>query len=161
MAIYALKWSDQGGNGSVAYPDCAGDVVSNRYEADLAVTPLKGVTLAANDIIDVGIIPANATVVDVILDSDDLDTGGAPALAFDVGIMSGTPGDTVTARTCGAEFFSASTLAQAGGVARSTLKTTFRVAPVGYDRSVGIKITTAAATLATTGKLGVSVHVTG
>lgn len=161
MATYVLKWADQGGNGNVAYPDCAGDVVVNRYEADLASTPLKGVTLAVNDIIDMGIIPASSVPVDVIIDSDDLDTGGSPALAFDVGVITGTPGDAVGSRTCGAEFFSASTLAQAGGVARTSLKTAFRIAPAGFDRSIGIKITAAAATQATSGKLGVSLHVIG
>jgi hypothetical protein len=160
MTIYVLPASEQSGSISPAYPDCAGDIVQNRYEIDLAKSPLKGMALAVGDIIDVGIIPANATVVDVVLDSDSLDSNGSPTLAYDVGVMSGTPGGT-TGRTCGAEFFSGSTLSRAGGVARTALATAFRVAPAKTDVSVGVKITTAAATLPTTGKLGVSVFVKG
>lgn len=159
MAIYALKWSADAGRGNVIVPDCAGDIVRNRYELDLAGPVLKGVTLQVGDIIDLGPLPANYTVMDIFIDCDDLDSNGTPTLAFDVGIMSGTPGDTVTARTCGKEFFDASTVAQAGGVARTTLKTAFRVAPVGYDRSIGLKITAAAATQPTTGKLAVNVNI--
>ena len=160
MTIYVLPASEQNGSVSAAYPDCAGDIIVNRYELDLASGVLKGVTLGAGDIIDMGVIPANSTVVDVIIDSDDLDSNGTPTIAFDVGVMSGNPGDTGS-RTCGAEFFSASTVAQAGGVARTTLKTAFRVAPAQSDKSVGLKITTAAATQPATGKLGISVHVRG
>lgn len=159
MAIYALKWSADAGRGNVIVPDCAGDMVRNRYELDLAGSGLKGITLAVGDIIDLGPLPANYTVMDIMIDCDDLDSNVSPALAFDVGIMSGTPGDTVTARTCGAEFFAASTVAQAGGIARTTLKTAFRVAPTGADRSIGLKITTAAATQPATGKLAVNVDI--
>ena len=160
MAVYVLKWADQGGNGSVAYPDCAGDVIQNRYEADLASTPLKGVTLAIGDIIDFGLIPANSTVTDLLIDADDLDSGGSPALAYDVGVLTGTPGAT-TGRTCGTEFFAATTAGQAAGVTRMSKGTGFRVAPVGYDRSIGIKITAAAATQATTGILALALEVKG
>ena len=160
MAVYVLKWADRGGNGSVAYPDCAGDVVQNRYEADLAATPLKGVTLAVGDIIDFGLIPAFSTVTDLLIDSDDLDSNGSPTLAYDVGVLTGTPGDT-TGRTCGTEFFAATTASQAAGVTRLAKGTGFRIAPVGYDRSIGIKITTAAATQATSGLLALALNVKG
>ena len=159
MATYVLKWADAGGNGNVINPDCAGDLVVNRYVADLASTPLKGVTLAIGDIIDCGIIPAYTSVLDMIIDADDLDSNGTPTLAFDVGTITGTPGDAVSARTCGAEFFSASDIAQAGGLSRMTLKTGLRVAPVAYDRSIGIKITAAAATQATSGVVALNVLV--
>ena len=159
MAIYALKWSDDAGRGNVIVPDCAGDIVRNRYVIDLSEAPLKGVTLQADDIIDLGPLPANYTVMDIFIDSDDLDSNNTPTIAFDVGIMSGKVGDTASARTCGAEFFSGSTIAQAGGVARTTLKTAFRVVPTGADRSIGLKVTTAAATQPTSGKLAVNVDI--
>lgn len=160
MATYATKWADAGGTGNVITADCAGDVIQNVYEIDWSQAPFKGVTLALNDLVDLGPLPANHTVTDVILDSDDMDSGGSPALAFDVGIMSGTVGDTVNARTIGNEFFAASNIAQAGGIARMTKSAGMRVAPVGYDRSIGLKITAAAATQAstTTGKIRVIVE---
>jgi hypothetical protein len=160
MAVYVLKWADRGGNGSVAYPDCAGDVIQNRYEADLASTPLKGVTLGVGDIIDFGIIPANTTVTDLLIDSDDLDSNGSPTLAYDVGVLTGTPGET-TGRTCGTEFFAATNASQSAAVTRMSKGTGFRVAPVGYDRSIGIKITTAAATQPSTGTLALALNVKG
>lgn len=160
MTIYVLPAAEQSGPIPVAYPDCAGDVVVNRYEIDLGSAPLKGVTLAADDVLDIGIIPATAQVVDVVIDSDDLDTDGSPALAFDVGVLTGTPGTTGT-RTCGNEFFAASTVAQAGGVARMTKKEGFRVARANTDTSVGVKITTAADVQTSTGKIGVSVFIKG
>ena len=49
MALYILPASEQSGPVPIAYPDCAGDVVVNRYEIDLAVLPLKGKTLALNE----------------------------------------------------------------------------------------------------------------
>lgn len=160
MATIALKWAEQGGTGNVAYPDCAGDVVQNRYTADLSLAPLAGVALPANTIIDFGIIPAYSTVVDLMIVTDDLDTGVA-ALAYDVGIISGTPGDTTSVRTVGTEFFTATTASQSQQVVRMSQVTGFRVDPVGYDRSIGIKITTAAGTLATTGKLSLLLSVKG
>jgi hypothetical protein len=132
-----------------AYAGCAGTAVSQRVEYSLPTAPSE------DDIIEMGVIPAGCRVVDVILDADDLDTDASPAIALDVGIMSGDPGVDDDARTCGAEFFSASAVAQAGGVARPTLKTAFRVEPVDHDRSVGIKIGTAAATFAA-GKIGLT-----
>jgi hypothetical protein len=158
MAIYALKWAEAGGSGNVAYPDCAGDLVQNEYVVTRAEAPLKAATLAAGDIIDLGLIPGTMQVVDVTLVSDAM---GAAALTFDIGVMSGTPGDTDPARTCGKEFFDASTIAQAGGVSRMSLKTGFRVAPVPADASIGLKIVGDPAGFNTTGKLSVIVTIKG
>lgn len=133
-----------------AVPDCAGDVVVNDFTFDLA--KFGSPTLAVGDLIDLGILGAFSTVSDAILIADDLDTG-TPAIAFDVGIMSGTPGVDDNTRTVGAELFSGSTLAQAGGVARPTLATAFQIAKTDNHRSIGLKVTAAAATQTTTGKI--------
>lgn len=159
MATYVLKWSD--GSAGVAYPDCSGDLVQNRYELDLAGPVLSGINLANNDIIDMGIIPANSTPVDVWIDCDDLDSNGTPTFTFDCGIITGTPGDATGSRTVGTEFFSASTIGQTGGVARTTSKTAFRIAPSDVDRSIGIKVVAAPATEPATGKLAVNLVVKG
>ena len=161
MATIVSKWTDQSGTGGVAYSDCAGDVVENRYEIDLTRAPFKGAALAVNDIIDLGIIPATQKVVDVIIESDSLDTNASKTLAFDVGVITGTPGDSTSVRTCGSEFFAATQIARAGGVARMSQAAGFRVDRVDSDKSIGLKITTAAATLATTGKLGLIVFTKG
>lgn len=148
MALIQSKYAK--GIVSVAYPSIAGAAVAQRFSHVLAAA------LAVGDIIELAAIPAGCRVVDVIFDSDDLDTNGAPAMAFDVGIMSGGFGDENPARTCGAEFFAASNVAQAGTVARPTLKSAFRTTPSTIDRSIGIKCTTAAATFQA-GQLGLTV----
>lgn len=123
--------------------DCAGDVITNDYYVDLAAADI-----VLNNVIDLGVLPANHTVADAILIADDLDTNGAPTLALDVGVMSGVPGDTTSVRTCGNEFFAAVSTAQAGGVARMTKKEGFLVLPSAADRSIGVKFQAAAATAA-------------
>lgn len=124
----------------------AGAVVSELFEYNLTAA------LAAGDIIELAVLPTYATVVDAILITDDLDTGTA-AITLDVGIMSGEVGVLDAARTCGAEIFSASTVGQAGGVARPTLATAFRIAPTEGHRSIGVKCVTAPGTGATSGKI--------
>lgn len=153
MATYASKWSDAGGNGNTVSADCAGDLVRNVYELDMSLAPFKGVTFLLNDIIDIGPLPANHIVTDMIIDSDDMDTNGTPLLALDVGILSGTPGDTVSVRTMSNEFFAADVAARTGVISRMTKGAGFRVAPTQADRSIGVKIQAAAATQATTGKI--------
>ncbi|HRO00343.1 MAG TPA: hypothetical protein PLX43_02375 [Nitrobacter sp.] len=115
-------------------PDNAGEVVSYRAEIDLATSDLT-----LNNIIEMGPLPGDCDLVDVILDTDDLDSGTA-AITLDVGIMSGDFGVSSGSRTCGAEIFSASTVAQAGGVVRPTLATAFRIARSHVDRGIGVKI---------------------
>lgn len=117
----------------------AGESFCNDYFYDLPTA--QNVT---GDIIDLGVLPAYCTVSDAVLISDDLDSGTAALL--DVGIMSSTPGDTSSSRTCGAEIFSASNLAQAGGTARPTLASAFRIQPTEADRSIGVKINTQSGT---------------
>lgn len=123
--------------------DCAGDTIVNDYFYDI---PAAQVVL--NDIVDLGILPAYHTVSDAILVTDDIDTNGAPTIALDVGLMSGTPGDTVSARTCGNELFAADTTARTGGATRMSAKTGFLVLATETDRSIGVKIQAAAATAA-------------
>lgn len=117
-----------------------------------AVSVVRGLipvtaALAANDVGEAVRLPAGHVPVDVILDSDDLDTNGTPTLTLDVGFMSGIPGVADGSRTVGTDFLAASTAGQAGGAAaRSTLQRAFRHSPVGYDRSIGFKAAAGAAT---------------
>ncbi len=141
MAIIASKFSK--GMLPVVTGDCAGDVVVNDYFIDLTAGQI-----VLNDIVDIGILPAFHEVVDMILIPADLDSNGAPTLALDVGIMSGTPGDTVTARTCGNEFFAADTGVRTGVISRMSKPAGFYVLPTDADRSIGVKFQAAAATAA-------------
>lgn len=119
-------------------PECAGQVVANFLKYSW---PAAG--HAANDVIEMGAIPAGFRVVDMILHSDDLDTG--VGLSLNVGVMTGAWQSQDQARTAGNEFFNADTVAQAGGVSRMSLATGFNLAASGDDRSIGITVGAAAA----------------
>ena len=137
----------------VPYPSTAGQVVSKRWTYTVAGNE------AANDVIEMAQLPANMRVVDMIYDSDDLDTNAAPTIAHDVGLMSGKWGDDDAGRTCGDEFFDGDTTAQAGGVARPSQAKAFETGGADYDRSIGIKFAAAAAT-GVAGTIGLTVFVT-
>lgn len=138
------------GSKPTPYPSEAGVVVAQRFYMTVPAAA------ALNDILEVGILPAGCRPLDCVLDSDDLDSGGSPAIALDVGIMSGDVGSTDGARTCGTEFFAASQVARAGGNARPTLATAHKVAASDKERSIGVKIQAAAAT-GVAGVLGLTV----
>lgn len=118
-------------------PDKAGEVIAVRYEFAYDHS-----THSDGDIVELGILPAHMTVREIVVDADDVD--GGTDFEWDLGLMSGKPGEALdeegNARTCGAEFFSGATLGQSAGVTRPTLKTAYRVTPVAYDRSIGLKL---------------------
>lgn len=125
------------------------DVVINRKPAFAEAGPC-GVSMrslfpvraafAVGDIIEALVLPADHTVVDALIDTDDLD--GGVALAYDVGLMSGAVGLKDLNRVVGAELFSGATTGQAAGMVRATARTAFAILPAAVDRSIGIKITT-------------------
>ena len=135
-------------------PAYAGEEVSYRATYAFATGDLT-----LDQIVEFGPLPAGCTLVDAILDTDSLDSDGSPTVTIDVGVMDGDFGalldNSGDARTCGATIFSAVTTAQAGGVARPTLATAFRIAPVDTDTGIGVKIH-AAPTTAAAGTLGLT-----
>jgi hypothetical protein len=103
--------------------------------------------LALNDVVEMVILPAGYVPVDAVLACEDTDSGGSAAMTLDLGLLSGTAGAADGARTCGNEAFAASTVAQAGGIARPTKKDFALIAPTDADRGMGLKVAAAAATL--------------
>lgn len=148
MAVIQSKYA-KGVEGS-PFPGMAGGVVAKRYTHAFTANPI------ANDIIELAPLPAGTRVVDMIFDSDDLDSNATPLISFDVGLMSGEWGDEDQARTVGAQFFAALTTSRAGGVARPSIQPAFRTAPSAIDRSIGVKINAAAATFQA-GTIGLTV----
>lgn len=135
------------------YPGEAGVVVAVRGYFTVPTT------IAEGDIVELVGLPPGCDVVDAIFDSDDLDSNGAPAIVWDVGVMSGTFGDAESVRTCGDELFDGITTSQAGGVARTTEKDAFRIGSSGSARSIGAKLVTDAAT-AVAGVIGLTLFYT-
>lgn len=109
--------------------------------------------LALNDVIELAPLPAGYVPLDVTLDSEDADSNGAPAMVLDVGLLSGDFGVVDNTRTCGANFIAASTVAQAGGIARMAAIGSTRIAPTTNDRGVGVLVKAAAATLTVGAKM--------
>jgi hypothetical protein len=101
--------------------------------------------LVINDVIQMVKIPKGATVTDVTLATDDLDSNGTPAIVLEVG----DDGDTD-------RFIAASTVAQAGGVT-----TLGNIAGFGYaytaENTIDVKVPTAPATGATSGTISIAV----
>lgn len=102
------------------------------------------VTLAADDTIALCKLPAEHIPVDFMLQSADLDTHGTPTITVTVGIMNAA-GDDLVAST---NFLTASTVCQAGGVARANVVDGLQLASSNTDRVVGLKVITAGATKA-------------
>jgi hypothetical protein len=119
-------------------PAEAGQICAVRGQATLPNT------LAANDIVELVPLPPGCVPVDVIVDADDLDTNGTPTITLTAAVINAA-GDDIVANT---EFFTASTVAQAGGVARMDKKTAPRIASSTSKRNVGLKVVAAAATKA-------------
>ncbi len=131
-------------------PDSA-DIVAVRMEYSLAAA------LALNDVIYMGDLPANCIPVDFLLDSDDVDTNATPLITLGVGIINATDnGLSAAAADGGAGWLLASTIGQAGGLARPTTNVVTRLTNSETDRRVGVHVSAAPATGATTGKIGLT-----
>lgn len=139
-------------NGVYPMPTCDDAAPRNvRMEYSLAAA------LALNDVIYAGDLPADHVPVDFMLDADDLDTNGAPAIILAVGIINATDnGLSTDAADGGAVWLAGSTIGQAGGLARPTTNVITRVTPTSGSRRVGVHVSTGPATGATTGKVGLT-----
>lgn len=123
----------------LVYPETAGAVVAQKSTATVAVTH------AANDIIKLGVLPAGCAIVDCKLVTAALDTNASATLAYDCGILNSTANGLVTNTK----------LVSAGGMEVAKVQginTAEGMVNIGVDddddRTVAIKITTAAATKA-------------
>ena len=90
--------------------------------------------LGVGDLVKMMTIPAGATIVSVILDSDKLDSNASPTIKFDVG-------DATTAN----RYLAASTLPQAGGAAVANVAAAYGFQYT-VDTPLYVKCNTAAAT---------------
>lgn len=107
--------------------------------------------LVLNDIVEMGAWPAGHVLVDATFAVEDSDSNGTPLIGLDVGVMSGQYlallDEAGAARTCGAELLAASQIARTGGMAQLALAPILLAAPSSKDRSIGVKVQAAAATL--------------
>lgn len=132
--------------GERAMPEPAGsELVAVRCTAQLT-----GGIVAA-DVIPIAKIPVGAVVVDYILDNPDLDTNGAPTVAFNLGVLnaagaiSALPADGGVWRT-GATAFQAAAVTRASAASAAEQMALLRMAPAATERTVAILATANAAT---------------
>lgn len=100
--------------------------------------------LVINDTIQGPSIPANAYLLDVIIDTPDLDSNGSPAVVLEAGISGSA-----------SKFISASTVGQAGGIQKANVAGTVGYSPTS-DTPVIVKVSTAPATSATSGTIKIA-----
>lgn len=111
----------------VSFPSEAGQVNVARFDY---VIP-SGQNPAANDIIEIGYLPAGCVPVDAVFYADEAGVG-----TFDVGFVTGTVGDNVSVRTSGSELFAA---AADVTVTRLAQASAFRLTKANGDRGIGVK----------------------
>lgn len=102
----------------------AGVVVAQRAQHKLAAAAL------ANDIVEIGILPARHYLVSIKSLADGLTLG-------DIGIMSGKPDDPDSGRSIETVVVTTGAINDAG----------VKLAPVEYDRSIGVTIGTGGAAI--------------
>lgn len=143
MALIQSAWAKD--QLPVYRPQTAGAVHAQKFIFDLDAQ-----SFAANDILELAMLPPYATLVDFQL----VPVGSLGAATVDVGIMSGQPGeltnDDGSARTVGTELFSAAAIT---GLLGPQAVTGLLIAPVEAERSIGIKFS-AAVTAGAGKKLG-------
>lgn len=103
--------------------------------------------LAANDIIALCTIPAGLRHTDYKIIFPDVDSNGAPAFAFSIGVANAGLTDLATVYAAGI------TAGQSSAIYRPTTGAHFEQ-DYTVDRVLAIKVTTAAATYAGSGKVG-------
>lgn len=90
--------------------------------------------LVAADTIALCKLPAGHVPVDLIVDTDDLDTNGTPTLTMKAGLIGGV------------DMIATSTLGQSAGMARMDDSAGRRIAPTDADRLIGLTVVANAAT---------------
>lgn len=157
----ALRKSTQSNNRAAAV---GGDSAADSVVAVAEHVVVAG-AFALNDVVEMLAIPAGHVPTSLKVVSDQIDSNGAPTLTLTFGVMTGewlqaTVGnDGVTARTVGTEFGNAlTTVGRAASVVNLDTVTGLQLAASNVDRSLGIKVSAAAATLVAGAKIRLIAH---
>jgi hypothetical protein len=108
------------------------------YQAGIVTTAIFEYTFTdayatATDVIELGLLPAETQIVGATIIGT-----GLGATTADIGIMTGTPGDTVDERTVGDELFDGTSVNNA--TANAALAACLGVARQNYHRAIGAKV---------------------
>ncbi len=122
----------------------AGVVHQQRFEISVPAGLVEG------DIIELGVLLANARVVGCLFDADE-----QTDMVVDIGFMSGDVGSDDPDRTCGSDLFNDQ--AVNGVLTMFTTGAPLRLAKSDVDRSIGVKVVTKATTENVGGVLAIEV----
>lgn len=133
--------------GRKGVPNAAGiETIVQRFSINLAVADLAAAMIGA-----IGILPGGHVPVAIEFDAAQLDSNGAPAFAFSVGVLNAAgTALSVLAADGGAPWLTGQTIGRTGGGSASgpvpsrPMKTVMQSA-IG-DRQIGLLVTAAAAT---------------
>jgi hypothetical protein len=108
------------------------------YQAGIVTTAIFEYTFTAayataTDVIELGILPAETQIIGATVIGT-----GLGATTADIGLMTGTPGDTVAERTVGAQLFDDTSVNNA--TANATLANCLAVPRSNAHRAIGAKI---------------------
>ena len=136
MALIQSDWAK--GLLPVARPHSAWAV-----HAQLFIVNVPAAGFAANDILELAVLPPYARIVGAKLVTSGVDDEAT----VDVGLMSGTTGELLndddTARTCGTELFAAADITEE--VTFISTAASLLIKPTENDRSIGVKFSAAVA----------------
>jgi hypothetical protein len=146
----------------VRRPAPIGDDVGTELSVKGSISFASGINLAVNDVIELVVLPADHVPIDFFFTADQFDSNATPTLAANIGLMTGTVGDTTRIQTAvGTDGAAAMKWGSLGGcsgragesngtAAALTIvpyaTTISRAAVVQVDRSYGMAITALAAT---------------
>ena len=134
MATVLSEWTRQSYRRPTPMPHRSGEVVF----ADFWYSCVDA-ALDADDVVDMGILPGGCEIVDWYAWAE-ADIGN---ITITAGLLSGTIGDDVSARTLGTELFSAASVDTAEtSIVRGTLVTGLMLAASDSDRSLGLEVGT-------------------
>ena len=133
MSIFRSLWGKFKRSANMPY--MAGLVTQTDFYYELTDT------LGVGDVVDFGVLPAGARIVDAHLFAE----GDLTGKTVTVGFLSGTPGDTVSARTLTADLFSAQALDAGVAITRLNKAPVLVVAPGATDQSIGLQFSAAVA----------------
>lgn len=122
--------------GALSVPTVEGsDVVAYRSEVSVPST------LALNDILEMGSLPADHKFADLIFDATDLDTNGTPLISLEFGFLN-------AAKTALTQVIATTTVARAGGIDRVATRDFLDVVETTANRNVGFRVSAQGATRA-------------
>jgi hypothetical protein len=116
---------------TAARPVTSGAVTKQEFYYDASAG------LLAADIVDLGVLPANAKILDAYIYAD----ASIGTVNATVGVMSGDLGSTDSSRTLGTEIFNASAITNAHtAIVRMTNPAAPKLAGGTTDRSIGLQV---------------------